>query len=158
MSTVTIDLRAADVRTDIEGRLFDLNRRHATALAITPAAHFGSMVGRAKQFAARLSGAEGHTAGQNTAEGLLGVLVLQAEQRERAFWESPLGQAIAWWTGGEGSVARRRMIAEAATGASRQHISRLIREGRLVLGPDDDVTAESLRTHLRTRYHHEVTA
>jgi hypothetical protein len=159
VSTVTtINLDAADVRRDIDGRLFDLNRRHASALGITPAAHLSSIIERAQQLATRLTGAEGHTAGRNTAEGLLGLLILQAEQRERTFWETPLGQAIAWWTGGQGSVARRRMIAEAVTGTSRQHISRLITDERLTLGPDGDVTAESLRAYLQARYPREVTA
>jgi hypothetical protein len=50
------------------------------------------------------------------------------------------------------------MVAEAVTGTSRQHISRLIADEKLTLGPGNDVTTESLRTYLQARYPHEVTA
>jgi hypothetical protein len=155
---VTDLLTDKNVSRAIEDRLFDMNRHLSALLNSSDPTDMGRILNRTEWLAGALAGQEGYTAGQNVAEGLLKLLVPQAEQRERGFWETSLGRAIAWWTGGQGSTARRRMIAEAVSGVSRQAVGKMIADGHLVIGPGDDVTADSLRAMLQRRYPHEVTA
>lgn len=154
-----IDLNDKGILMSIEERLIDLDRRHRSAFNVTSGLGVGDFVKRAQQLADRLAGREGYTAGTNTAEGLLALLVPQAEQQERSFWATELGGALAWWTGGKDSSARRRMIAEVVTGVSRQGVAKMIGDGHLVTSAHDgDVTAMSLLLTLQRRYPHEVTA
>jgi hypothetical protein len=155
---MSIDIKDRKVLHAIENRLFALKAQYQQAFAATVPQGIEETVQRAQLLARRLAGAEGWTAGRNTAQGLLEVLVPQAEQQSRAFWESHLGQVLAWWSGGLGSTARRRMIAEAVTGISRQGIAKAVRDGNLELDVDgSDVAAESLAQFLQRRYPNEVT-
>lgn len=148
---MSIDLTDDLIRIDIESRLTDAQRRLATLMGDVG---FGdhAMASRARFLAWRLAGHEGSLSGQNAAAYLLELLVPALEQRERAFWATPLGKAMAWWTGGQGALARRKMIAETVMGVSRQAVYAMIESGRLLNGPGGDVTAESLAALLQHRY------
>lgn len=148
----TIYLSHPVIGQDIEDRILTMNRHLSQLVNSGPLVELGDAITRAQTLARRLDGDEGPQVGYNVARGLLDLLVPQVEQQQREFWEKPLGQALAWWTGGEGSTARRRMVAEAATGTSRQAVTKMINEGHLAVGPNGDVTAESLRAHLQRRH------
>lgn len=155
---MSIDIRDRKVLHAIENRLFVLKGQYQIAFAVSVAEGIDETVTRAQLLARRLSGAEGWATGRDTAQGLLEVLVPQAEQQTRAFWEGHLGRVLAWWSGGLGSTARRRMIAEAVTGVSRQGIAKAVRDGNLELDVDgSDIAAESLAQFLQRRYPNEVT-
>lgn len=154
-----IDIRDKGIKAAIESRLLDMHRMLRTVMGSGEVTDLGAVVSRASWFASALAGEHGYTAGHNVAQGLLELLVPQAEQRERVFWATPLGGVLAWWSGGEGSTVRRSVIAEAATGLSRQAIHKMIVEGHLIRDEDiGDVTADSLSAMLQRRYPHEVTA
>lgn len=83
----------------------------------------------ASLWTAELQGRRGPGAGLVVATLVQVHLVEQAESGSHTFWGSPLGRAVAWWTGGpEGASAS---VLAALLGTSRQRIYELRNLGRL---------------------------
>lgn len=98
---------------------------------------------------------------------ILDALVDPRERREAAFWASPLGRAVAWWTGGEEASEQRaatdrawrgvhRAEAAAALGISRQALHELMGKYPRRFDPNDTsptgVSALGLKREMRERY------
>jgi hypothetical protein len=112
-------------------------------------------------------GAQGETVTVRACGFILDALVDPRERREAAFWASPLGRAVAWWTGGEEASEQRdtadrtwrgvhRAEAAAALGISRQALHELMGKYPRRFDPNDTsptgISALGLKREMRERY------
>lgn len=104
----------------------------------------------------------GNVTGEDAARQVLDNLVDPVERRRPEFWGTPLGRALAWWTGGEeaaelqGDRGVHRSEAAAALGISRQAVQKSITERPRYYDPQEasptGVSAAGLRRAMRERF------
>jgi hypothetical protein len=141
------------VLADLRGRL---KRQLDSALAIRAGVPSTRNEGMAAELADRyhscLRGTQGRHGGEEAAQLLMDNLISLAEMDSAAFWATPLGRALAWWTGGN-RPGMARSAAQAALGVTRQAVAQLVGGQRLsTLTLHHGVTRESLRDLMQQRH------
>lgn len=153
-------LDAPEVRDDLRARLLRLEQRTAEVFGqALPEAARAYAVGN--EYAANLRGEHGEREAILTARLLQAQLIDTAEVNTTAFWASPLGRALGYWTGGQERTTPAGQAtgvpqAEAAAllGVSRQAVNDAVKRGRLQLaiGPGFGLTALSVADLMHARY------
>lgn len=155
-------LEAPGIRADLTERIGAAAWRYKVLLGAP--IHTVYDVGTAVDRWMRVLGPHEITDERNDADAvvLLHQLTTAAERRDPTFWASPLGRALAWWTGGEEaailgeSKGVHRSEARAALGISRQAVQASITERPRFYDPHETscsgISAAGLRRAMRERY------
>jgi hypothetical protein len=148
--TETLSLSDPKIETDILNRILRLRDRYRQAFNVEPAQTYADAELRAATIANNLRDPEtGFACGFGIRETLVDVGELGTVE----FWQTPLGRALLYQTGGYSAGLTRRAALAAALGVSRQRVHVLVQEGRLYLDIAGlDLDYQSVREYLRDRW------
>jgi hypothetical protein len=143
---MSINIASVGIENELCNRLLGARQRVETIYNVhLDQLGLGEAVDRAHELAGKLAGGSGKDAGLSCAIGILETMIGDWEQADADMWDTPLGRALAWWTGApQVTATQRRGIAGLVMDSSRQYVHKLFGPG--------DLAADTLARELQRRY------